>query len=37
MASRPRRSPAEYLIALYEDQVVFLIGGLDRLLGTPDA
>lgn len=25
--------PAEELAALYEDQVVFLIGGLDRLLG----
>ncbi|APA97987.1 TetR/AcrR family transcriptional regulator [Nocardia seriolae] len=33
----PAAPPAEYLIALYEDQVVFLIGGLDRLLGTPDA
>ncbi|MVU83861.1 TetR family transcriptional regulator [Nocardia sp. ET3-3] len=27
--------PAENLLALYEDQVVFLIGGLERLLGPP--
>ncbi|MEC3957442.1 TetR/AcrR family transcriptional regulator [Nocardia sp. CDC153] len=28
-------SPAEDLTAFYEDQVNFLIGGLDRLLNTP--